>query len=110
MTRHKYQLYKHMAAAAPGIYDKVVSAIDDCGLSDLRNQVGLTGAVSGCHGLLTDKVRAAIDAGAREVIPNAPLNERVREIVKDVYGDEWDAAVVNTCEGALWVTFDTLFS
>jgi hypothetical protein len=110
MSRYKYQLYKHMAAAAPAIYDKVVSEVEACGLSELRNQVGLTGAVSGCHGLLTDRVRTAIDEGAQRVIPNGPLNERVREIVKDVYGDEWDAAVVNTCEGALWVTFDTLFT
>jgi hypothetical protein len=110
MPRHKYQLYKHLAAAAPQIYEKVASEVESCGLGDLRHQVGLTGAVSGCHGLLTDKVRLAIDAGAQKVIPNSALNEQVREIVKDFYGDDWDAAVVSTCEGALWVTFDTLFS
>ncbi len=110
MSRHKYQMYKHLAAAAPAIYDRVVSEIDSCGLSGLRNEIGLTGAVSSCHGLLTDTVRQAIDDGARKVIANSSLDERVREIVKDHYGDAWDAAVVNTCEGALWVTFDTLFA
>lgn len=108
--QYKYQLYAHMAASAPAIYERVVAEVESSGLADLRNQVGLTGAVSGCHGPLTEKVRLAMDEGARKVIPNSVLNDHVREIVKDVYGDEWDAAVVSTCEGALWVTFDTLFS
>lgn len=107
---YKYRLYQHMAESASGIYSRVAAEAASVGMADLRNQVGLTGAVSGCHGLLTNQVSQAIEAGARQVIPNSVLNNRVREIVKDVYGDEWDAAVVNTCEGALWVTFDTLFS
>jgi hypothetical protein len=47
---------------------------------------------------------SALDASARKVIANKILDEELREIVKDVYGDEYDAAAVSTCEAALWVT------
>ena len=109
--KHRFQVYKHLQVAAPQIYSEARAAAEELGITgDMRGAIGLTGAVSNCHALLTRRVSAAIDSGARKVINSAALDERVREIVKDVYGDDWDAACVNTCEAGLWVTFDTLFS
>lgn len=109
--RHKFQLYRHLQTAQTQIYAEAREAATALGITaDMRGSFGLTGAVSGCHGLLTTRVAEAIDQGSRKVIANATLDERVREIVKDEMGDEWDAACVNTCEAALWVTFDTLFT
>src|SRR5205807_2442094 len=76
----------------------------------LRANIGLTGAVSNCHALLTRRVSEAIEAGARRVINSAVLDESIRVLIKDFYGDEWDAACINTCEAGLWVSFDTLFT
>jgi hypothetical protein len=109
--RHKFQLYRQLQLASAQIYADAQVAAGELGLSaEDRGAIGLTGAVSNCHALLTRHVSAAIDAGSRKVINNATLDERVREIVKDFYGDDWDAAVTNTCEAALWVTIDTLFA
>ena len=108
---HKYQMYKHLQTAAPRIYAEAKAAAEELGITDeLRGRVGLTGAVSNCHGLLSERVSRAIERGARTVINNAVLDERVRELIKDHYGDQWDAACINTCEAALWVAFDALFS
>ncbi|HCG01655.1 MAG TPA: hypothetical protein DEV93_14045 [Chloroflexi bacterium] len=109
--RFKFQMYKHLQMVAPEIYAEARQVASDLGLSaELRGTLGLTGAVSNCHGLLTRRVSEAMEAGARKVINNAVLDEKVRELVKGFYGDEWDAAVINTCEAALWVTIDCLFT
>ncbi len=50
------------------------------------------------------------EALAKEVVPLAKLVDDIREIVKSVYGDEYDAAPTSTCEAGLWVAFDSLFS
>jgi hypothetical protein len=49
-----------------------------------------------------------MDEAATKIIPNKILEEEVREIVKDAYGDEYDGLAVNTCEGAPWVSFGVL--
>jgi len=109
--KHKFQLYKHFQVSAPAIYAECKAAARDIGLTDeLKGSIGGTGAVSNCHGLLTDRVSSAMEAGARKVINSATLDEQIRELVKNHYGDEWDAACVNTCEAGLWVTIDALFT
>jgi hypothetical protein len=109
--RHKFQMYRHLQSVSSQIYADARAAAAEVGLTAPdRGTIGLTGAVSNCHALLTRRVSAAIEVGSRKVINNASLDERVREIVKDFYGDEWDAAVTNTCEAALWITIDTLFT
>jgi hypothetical protein len=109
--QHKFELYRRLQKGAEAIYTEARQASDQLGLSDeLKGQVGLTGAVSNLHGLLTDRVSVAIESGARRAINSADLDDRVRGLVKDHYGDEWDAACISTCEAALWVAIDTLFT
>lgn len=105
----KYQLYKHLQASAPSIYAECRQAAEEIGIDAAwRGNLGLTGAVSGCHGLLTREVDEAVTAASRKVIHSAVLDEKIRDVVKEHYGDEYDAALINTCEGALAVAFDVL--
>ena len=108
--KYKFQMYKHLQAKTPEIYAEARKAADDLGITKYRGQIGLTGAISGCPAPMRRNVMEAIMEGERRSIPLATLVEEIREIVKDVYGDEFDACPVATCEGGLWVTFDTLFS
>ncbi|WP_027718681.1 aminotransferase class V-fold PLP-dependent enzyme [Desulfovirgula thermocuniculi] len=113
MSEHKYkfQMYKHLQANAASIYAEARKAADEIGIPrEIRGKFGLTGAISGCPSPLRKDIMEAAEKGGREVIPLARLVDEIREIVKDVYGDEYDAAPINTCEAALWVTFDTLFT
>lgn len=106
---YKYQLYKHLQANTQAIYAEARKAGEEIGITDeWKNNIGLTGAVSGCHGLIVTEVSKAMDDAARKVIPSAALDEKIRDVVKEVYGDGYDAALVNTCEGALNVTYDVL--
>lgn len=107
--QYKFHMYKHLQANAQNIYAEARKASETIGITpEMRNNIGLTGAVSGCHGLLTREVARAMDDAARKVIHNSVLDEKIRELIKGHYGDEYDAALVNTCEGALSVAFDVL--
>lgn len=106
---YRYQLYKSLQESIPKIYADVRQAADELGIApETRGNLGLTGAVSGCHGLLCREVNEAMHASARKVIASAALDEQLRDVVKAYYGDAYDAALVNTCEAALLVSYEVL--
>lgn len=108
---YKYQMYRHLQQNLSQIYQDARNAADEIGIPhNIRGKFGLTGAISGCPMPLRSDIREFIAEGAREVIPLARLVDEIRELVKSVYGDEYDACPVNTCEGGIWASFDTLFS
>ncbi|MDD4895170.1 MAG: hypothetical protein PHS21_00145 [Atribacterota bacterium] len=107
--KYKFQMYRHLQENIPNIYAEARKAADEIGIpKDIRGKFGLTGAISGCHGLPFKEVREAESYYSEKIIPNKIFDEEIREIVKDVYGDKYDGVAVNTCEGALWVAFDVL--
>ncbi|MDQ7795070.1 MAG: hypothetical protein RDU89_11770 [bacterium] len=109
--KYKFQLYRHLQANLASIYAEARKAADEIGLPpELRGKIGLTGAISGCPAPMREDVLEAAEAGAGEVIPLARLVDEIREIVKDVYGDEYDVCPINTCEAGMWVSFDVLFT
>jgi len=109
--KYKFKLYKHLQESIPKIYEEAKRAADEIGIpKEIRGKFGLTGAISSCHGLLTRKVAKAIDDAAREVVPNKVYDEEIRELIKSYYGDEYDGVAINTCEAALWLSFDVLVS
>ena len=107
--KYRFQIYKELHKNIPAIYAEAKKFADEIGITpEMKGKIGLTGAVSSCHALLTREVSQAIEDASRRVIENKFLIEEIREIVKDVYGDAYDAAPTNTCEAALWVSFDSL--
>lgn len=110
-VRYKFQMYRHLQASTQRIYAEARKAAEDLGIvGELKGNIGLTGAISGCPAPMRKSILDAAHKGATEVIPLARLVDEIRAIVKDVYGDAYDVCPVNTCEGGLWVSFDTLFS
>ena len=53
---------------------------------------------------------AIVRANQVEVLPLRQVEDELREIVKDTYGDDYDAAVANTCEPALRIACEVLFA
>jgi hypothetical protein len=109
--QYRYQLYKHLQANTANIYADCRKAGEEIGITpEMKNNIGATGAISGCHGLLSNEVSKAVEAVARKVINSAALDEELREVVKSVYGDDYDVALTNTCEGGLVICYDVLYA
>ena len=74
---------------------------------DIHGKFGL-GAGSAMPGTVPKDVLEAMSIAGGKVVALAELISQIREIVKDVYGDGYDAVPTNTCDAALRVAFDAL--
>jgi hypothetical protein len=109
--KYRFQMYRKLQAAIPAIYADAKKAAETLNIpAELKGAIGLNGAISGCPSPLREDIEKAMAAEGRKVVPLAVYVEQIREIVKDVYGDEYDAAPINTCEAGLWTTFDCLMT
>ncbi|HMM20144.1 MAG TPA: hypothetical protein PKA10_05340 [Selenomonadales bacterium] len=109
--KYKYQMYKYLQLNIPNIYAEARAAADELGIpKDIRGKFGMTGGISGCPAPLRDDIMKTSEEYAKEVIPLSAMVDQIRELVKDIYGDEYDAAPTSTCEAGLWCSFDTLFT
>jgi hypothetical protein len=104
-------MYKRLQAATPKIYAEAKKAVETLNIpAELRGAMGLTGAISGCPSPLREDIEHAMAVEAKKVVPLSVYVDQIREIIKDVYGDDYDAAPINTCEAGLWTTFDCLMT
>jgi len=109
--QYRYQLYKHLQANQANIYAECRKAGEELGITpEIKNNIGATGAISGCHGLLSREVSEAMHNYGRKVVHSSVLDEELRDVVKSVYGDDYDVAPTNTCEGALVILYDVLYA
>lgn len=107
--KFKYQMYRYLYEKIPEIMIDMKNATDEIGIPDsLKGKLGLSGTSSGCPGILIDEVAKAMSEGAKKIISNKFLDDQIREIVKDYYGDEYDAVAVNTCDAALRIILECI--
>ncbi len=107
--KFRYQMYKHLQENMQSIFAEARQAAQEIGITpEMRGTLGLTGAISSNHGALRREVADAMHAVAQKVVSSAVLDEGIREVVKEVYGDGYDAALVSTCEAGLMVSFEVL--
>lgn len=109
--KYKFQMYQALQARMPEIYAEAERAADEIGLlPELRGKLGLTGTISGCPALTGDDASRVAGKGGREGMPRPRLVEELREVVKDGYGDGYDAYPVNSGEAGLGVAYAALFA
>lgn len=109
--RHKHQLYQHIYEQIPAIMNDARKAGEKLGLSKVKDTIGLYSGASSCPARLPDYVLDEIIAANKiEILPLRAVEDQFRDLVKDFYGDKYDCAIANTCEGALRIVYDTLFS
>ncbi|TET69949.1 MAG: hypothetical protein E3J44_06900 [Candidatus Aminicenantes bacterium] len=109
--KYRFQWYQEIYNNLPKILEEAGKAAKELGLDKLKNKIGLYPGSSSCPGSLPKYVLdAIIKANQIPVLPVREVEDELREVIKDIYGDEYDAAVTNTCEAALRVCFETLFA
>ena len=105
----KFQMYRDLQKKIPAIYTDFKKAAQKLKIkTEEQMNLGLTGAVSGIPAILREDVREAMEEQAQKVVSLTVLVDEIRTLVKSVYGDEYDACPINTCEASLWVSFDCL--
>jgi hypothetical protein len=108
--RYRFRWYQKLNEDRQRIYEDAKKVAVELGLEKFEGQVGLYPTGSSCPPPLPNYVLEAITKASRTtaVLPMTKIEDRLREIVKDVYGDDYDAAATNTCESALRICFEAL--
>jgi len=104
----KFQLYKKLFQNREKILSDSKKLGESLGISEnLKGRFGLTGSHSSFPGPIAKNVLEKIvkEQDTRRALPE--LVDELRDIVKDFYGDEYDAAPIASGEAALWTLIDT---
>ena len=110
-AKYRFQWYQDIYNSMPKILGAAREAAKKLGLDKLKGKIGLYPGSSSCPGPLPNYVLdAIIKANQTPILPMREVEDNLRELIKDIYGDDYDAAVTNTCEAALRVCFETLFA
>jgi hypothetical protein len=110
-AKYRFQWYQDIYNSMPKILGEAQEAAKELGLDKLKDKIGLYSGSSSCPGPLPNYVLdAIIRANQTPVLPMRKVEDNLRELIKDIYGDDYDSAVTNTCESALRVCFETLFA
>jgi hypothetical protein len=108
--KYRYQWYQNIYENTSKIHEDARKYGEELGIRNLNADVGLYAGSSSRPGnmpnYVLDEIVAANRGGRTRTLRE--VEDEVREVVKDVYGDEYDAAVANTCEAALRICFETL--
>ena len=108
--KHRFQLYKRLEEKQTAILDRMRAIPESVGVPQhLRGKLGLLGG-SGLHAPPREAVLQAIRDGSQGLVPIQKLNAQLRTLIKDHYGDEWDAIALSTGEAALHLAIDVLMT
>lgn len=109
MYRHEW--YQSIYDCFPKIVAEARQYGETLSLGEHKGNIGLYSGASSLPARLPDYILDAIvKANQIEILPVRVIEDRVRAVVKDLYGDNYDAAVVNTCEAGLRVVIETLMA
>ncbi len=104
----KFQLYKKLFQSREKILSDAKKLGETLGISEnMKGRFGLTGSHSSFPGPIAKSVLNKIveEQETRRALPE--LVDELRGIVKDFYGDDYDAAPIASGEAALWTLIDT---
>ncbi|MEE8227905.1 MAG: hypothetical protein V3R30_13850 [Kiloniellales bacterium] len=109
MYRHEW--YQKIYERIPAIVEEARRFGEKLSLGQIGGQFGLYSGASSCPARLPNYViDAIVEANKTEVLPVRNAEDELRALAKDIFGDAYDAAVVNTCEAALRVVIETLMA
>lgn len=108
--KYRYQWYQYIYESIPKIHEEARKFGEKLGIGKLGTDIGTYAGSSSRPGNLPNYVLDEIVNANRgkSTLTLRQVEDEVREVVKDVYGDGYDTAVANTCEAALRICYETL--
>lgn len=109
--RGRLEVYESLSRNREAILAQADKLASDIGIpAELAGRIGPTGASSALPGTMRKSILRQIEEGMLDLRSPRAIGDEIRGLVKSVYGDEYDAALANSCEAALGVAFDTLLT
>ncbi|MFX0174135.1 MAG: hypothetical protein ACFE9L_19820 [Candidatus Hodarchaeota archaeon] len=109
--KHRFQWYQEIYENFPRIRDEARHIAREIGLNKIKEDLfGTYPGSSSCPGPLPNYVLDEIVQANKKVNPMRKVEDDLRSVIKDIYGDSYDGAVTNTCEAALRMSFETLMT
>jgi len=106
MFRH--QIYQQLGKRKAEFLKAVEKQAKSVGMPKAwAGTIGLTGSNSARPAYLRRDIVKAMSEGARSTRNLVEYIEDIRIVIKEEYGDAYDAIPINTCEAALWASLDT---
>ncbi len=100
------QCYQYIFGRFPQFIADAEKAGKALKLDKVAGKVGLYTGASSVPGPLPNYVLDAIvEANQTAILPLKRVEDELRMLIKEIYGDAYDGAVTNTCEAALRVTY-----
>jgi hypothetical protein len=106
---HRHEWYQALFEKIPLIEREAHDFGQSIGLDRFAGGIALYSGMSSSPAPLPLYVLEAITAANRGTIDSVrSIEDQIRNLIKDAYGDGFDCAVVNTCEAGLRVAIETL--
>jgi hypothetical protein len=103
----KFQMYKKLYVKRENILSDAKKIGETLGITpSMKGRVGLTGSHSSFPGPISKDVLEDIIKAQDERRALPDLVDDLRDVVKDFYGDDYDAAPIASGEAALWTLID----
>ena len=111
ISKFKFQWYQEIYENFTKIREEARKAACDLGLDKIKDgSFGLYPGSSSCPGPLPNYVLEAIIDANKKVIPMRKVQDELRHVIKEIYGDDYDSAATNTCEAAIRAVLETLMA
>jgi hypothetical protein len=112
MTKqYRHEWYERIYAQFPVIMAEAAAFGKKLGLGKLSGEIGLYSGASSVPARLPRFVlEAIVKANKNEILPLRAVEDRLRNVIKDLYGDDYDGAVANSCEAALRICIESLMA
>ena len=108
---HRHEWYQALFEKIPLIEREARDFGQNIGLDRFAGGIALYSGMSSRPAPLPGYVLKAITAANRGTIGSVrSIEDQIRNLIKDAYGDRFDCAVVNSCEAGLRVAIETLIA
>lgn len=108
---NKYQWYQKIYELTPKIHEDARMFAKKIGLDKIKDDIGMYPGSSARPGNLPSYVlNEIVEINRNGKTPSVrEIEDQLREVIKSIYGDEYDAVAANTCEACLRIAASTLF-
>ncbi len=109
--KHRAEFYQRLYEKLPDIKAKAAQEGQKLGLDKFPDELGLYPGSSGCPGLLPSFVLEPVVASNQgRIQPVRAYQEELRDLVKEIFGEGYDAIALNTCESVLRIVNEVIFA